>query len=138
MAGTEGQYPEVVEYMNEVPCFNSYNNIKLVRLEDGYAEGRVELSCNSMNPNGKVHGGLLFACSDYIGGFVACTDNKAAVTESGNISFLRPATGDYLTVKATPVKLGAKVAIVDVCVYDDHEKLVSKGTFTYFSMLNDF
>lgn len=138
MAGTQGEYPEVVEYMNEVPCFNSHNNIKLVRLEDGYAEGRVELDCNSMNPNGKVHGGLLFACSDYIGGFVACTDNKAAVTESGNISFLRPANGDYLIVKAVPVKLGAKVAIVDVCVYDDHEKLVSKGTFTYFYMLNDF
>ena len=132
MAGTQGQYPEVVEYMNEVPCFNSYNNIKLVRLEDGYAEGRVELSCNSMNPNGKVHGGLLFACSDYIGGFVACTDNKAAVTESGN------ACGDYLTVKAYPVKLGEKVAVVDVCVYDDRERLISKGTFTYFYMLSDF
>ncbi len=134
----ESKYQSVIDYMSDIDCFNSYNHIKLTKLEDGYAEGRVELDCNSMNPNGKVHGGLLFAASDYIGGFVACTDKKACVTESGNISFLRPACGDYLVLKAAPVKIGSKVAVVDVCAYDDREKLVSKGTFTYFFMEKDF
>lgn len=134
----ESKYQGVIDYMSDIECFNSHNKIKLVKLEDGYAEGRVLLDCNSMNPNGKVHGGLLFAASDYIGGFVACTDKKACVTESGNISFLRPGGGDYLTIKASPVKIGAKVAVIDVSAYDDRERLVSKGTFTYFFMDKDF
>ena len=132
------KYQHVIDYMKDIPCFNTHNNILLTVLEDDYAEGRVELDCFSMNPNGKVHGGLLYAASDYVGGFVACLDDKACVTESGSIHYLRPGTGDYLTVKAWPVKIGKKVAVVDVSIFDDHERIVSKGTFTYFFMTDDF
>ncbi len=132
MSETTREYPEVVEYMSNVDCFNSYNNIKLTVLRDDYAEGQVMLSQNSMNPNGKVHGGLLFAAADYVGGFVAGKNGRNCVTQSGNISFLRPADGQFLIVKALPVKVGQKLAVVDVCIYDDEDKLVAKCTNTYF------
>lgn len=132
------KYQHVIDYMNEIPGFNSQNKIYLTVLEDGYAEGRVDLDCYSMNTNGHVHGGLIYAASDYVGGFAACRDDRAGVTESGSIHYLRPGLGDYLTVKAWSVKVGKKVAVVDVCVYDDHEKLLTKGTFTYFFMTEDF
>jgi acyl-CoA thioesterase len=132
------KYQHVIDYMKDIPCFNSQNKILLTVLEDDYAEGRVELDCYSMNTNGHVHGGLLYSASDYIGGFAACRDDKACVTESGSINYLRPGTGDYLTVKAWPVKIGKKVAVVDVSVFDDRERLLTKGTFTYFFMTEDF
>lgn len=123
-------YQRIIDYMRDVDCFNLYNNIELTKMEDGYAEGRCILTNHSMNPNGKVHGGLLFALADYVGGF--CIGNRNCVTQGANISYLRPADGEYLIAKATPIKVGKRVAVVDVCVYDDKEVLVSKSTNTYF------
>lgn len=126
------KYQAVIEYMSNIDCFNSYNGIKLTKLEDNYAEGCAELTGNSLNPNGKVHGGLIFALSDYIGGFVASGDRRSCVTQGASFSFLRPAIGAYLTSKAEAIKIGSNLAIVDVSTYDDQDKLVAKGTFTYF------
>ncbi len=131
------QYQHVIDYMKTIDCFNSYNGIRLTHFRDGYAEGRVELTKNSLNPNGKVHGGLMFAMSDYIGGFVASADDRPCVTQGSSFNFLRPAAGEYLICRAEPVKIGSRLAIVDVSVFDDREKLVAKGTFTYCYMLGD-
>lgn len=126
------EYPRVVEYMNKVHCFNDHNNIELTYLKDGYAEGKVLISRNSLNPYGNVHGGLLYAAADYVGGFAATGDSRNAVTQSGNINFLLPTSGEYLDIKATVVKSGKKVAVVEICIYDDQGRLTATCTNTYF------
>ena len=134
---TMEQYQGVIDYLHDIDCFNSYNGIYLTHFRDGYAQGKVKLTKNSLNPNGKVHGGLMFAMCDYIGGFVASADDRACVTQGSSFNFLRPASGEYLICKAEPVKIGSRLAIVEVSVFDDNDRLVAKGTFTYCYMTGD-
>jgi acyl-CoA thioesterase len=132
------KYQAAIDYMNNLEGFNSHNGIHITKLEDTYAEARAELGAHSMNYAGNAHGGLLFSLSDFVGCFAASPCGRALVTQGASFSFLRPASGKYVVSKATPIKVGSQTAIVDVSTYDDKDKLVAKGTFTYHFMDKDF
>ena len=48
-----------------------------------------------------------------------------------NISYIRVATGVYITVDATVLRKGRTMCFVDVDIKDDHERLVAKGRIAY-------
>ena len=128
----EERYERMVEYMNTVPDFNLHNGIKLLKLADNFAECRVELTPNEMNSQGIAHGGIVFAICDVAAGFAGAFMDRRLVTQGANINFLRPASGEYLTARAEPVKVGKTVSVVEARAYDDQERLVAQATYTLF------
>lgn len=122
---------KMIDYMNDVKDFNFHNGIKIVKISKGYAECRAELNPESNNAQGIAHGGLIFALADVASGYAADDDDRECVTSNGNINFLRPAMGSYLSAVAKPIKTGKKISVVECSVTDDRGKLVALATFTY-------
>ena len=94
--------------------------------------GVLEIGPNSINPHGNVHGGALATLADTVGGCCACSRGGVCVTASSSMEFLRPANGSMITCIATPKKLGRTLAVVQTDLFNDSEKLVATGTFTFF------
>lgn len=131
------KYQRAMDYANGIPDFNYHNGLKLTLVEDNYAEARVELTMNSMNPQGIAHGGLLFALCDFVGGWSVCGDSKRLVTQDGSFNFLRPVRGSFVRAEGRPVKVGRTIAVVDTLAYDEEDSLVARGTFTYFILSHE-
>ena len=112
--------------------FSYENGVTVTHVEPGRAEGVLEVGPNSINPHGNVHGGALSTLADTVGGCCACSKGGVCVTASSSMEFLRPANGSMITCIATSKKLGRTLAVVQTDLFNDSEKLVATGTFTFF------
>ena len=108
------------------------NNYNIVKVEEHYCEMEAIISDSSKNPYGIAHGGFIFGLADTAAGIAAMTDERTAVTVNSNIDYLKPGKGDKLIAKASVVKPGKSIAVVDVLIYDSSLDLVSKASVTYF------
>lgn len=114
--------------------FSTANGIFVTKIEPGRAEGLLQVTRDSLNPHGKVHGGALAALADTVGGNCACARGRSCVTASQSMEFLRPAEGPYITCVATPKKEGHTLSVIQVELSNAEGKLVATGTFTFFMM----
>ena len=114
--------------------FSYENGILVTKIEPGRAEGILNVSENSLNPHGMVHGGALAALADTVGGSCACARGRSCVTAGSSMEFLRPAEGPAITCVATPKKEGRTLSVIQVELSNAQGKLVATGTFTFFMM----
>lgn len=113
--------------------FIEYNGYQLVHEEKGKScELRVDLKDESLNPYGFAHGGLIFGLGDTAMGLVAYSTGRGAVTQSSNITFLRPTTGSYLVAKAQMIKDGKKVCFLNCDFFDENDKLTATMNGSYY------
>ena len=117
---------------NQPHKFAYENGIVVTKVEPGRAEGVLHVEENTLNHIRKVHGGALATLADTVGGCCACSRGGVCVTASSSMEFLRPANGSMITCIATPKKLGRTLAVVQTDLFNDSEKLVATGTFTFF------
>ena len=102
--------------------------------EPGRAVGVLEIEDRMLNPYGAIHGGVLFALSDTVGGTAAMSRGFYIVTSTGTIHYLQGTHHSRkITAQAEEVKHGKTLSIYDVNMTDEHDKLVAKATMTYFS-----
>lgn len=82
--------------------------------------------------SGQFHGGPVSALIDTAGDFAVSIISKAAVpTINFGVDFLRPSSGAFLIAKAMVRRVGRTVAVADVEVYDDRERLTAIGRGCY-------
>lgn len=121
-----------IAFVNAPHQFSYENGIVVTKVEPGYAEGTLTIGPNSFNPYGIVHGGALNTLIDTVAGCCACSKGGGCVTSNCTMEFLRAATGKQLRCVATPKKLGRTLSVVQAEVYNDEDKLVATGTYTFF------
>ena len=128
------EYKDLIDYANGIEDYNQCNHIKLTELRENYAEVRVELCDDSFNPQGFVHGGLLFAVCDVATGYAVSGDWRRCVTASSSFSFLHEVRVGQKFIRAVgePLKVGKRTAVVEGRVYDENDRLVATGAFNYF------
>ena len=81
---------------------------------------------------GQFHGGPLASFIDVVGDFaIGMLVGGGVPTINLRIDYLRPATGKQLTGTAKVRRAGRTVAVVDIDVVDDQNKLVAIGRGTY-------
>ena len=98
-----------------------------------FETGAMEMSCpaggNSSRYDGapQAHGGAIAALIDTIATF-ACSAllGRGVPTASIRVDYLRPAGGELLVAKATVIRAGRTLALVDVIV-ETEGKLVATG-----------
>ena len=95
------------------------NGIHLIRTEEDGAEGIMMIRNSNRQQYGTVHGGVLVAFADSIGGHSLIAHGKICVTQGSTVNFLRPAAGEYL------------VCVVSVEQYNDRGDLVTTALFTF-------
>ena len=87
---------------------------------------RAELERNT--GDAQFHGGVIASLIDTAGAFaVIMGTRKPGPTINFSVDYLRPSGGSRLTAKATVRRAGKTVAVVDVDVYDDQDRLTAVG-----------
>ena len=103
--------------------------------EPGVGFAHVDIGPNHLNPNGVVHGAVLFALVDTAMGksTMSVVDEPGHYCASIEVSlrFIRPAVAGRVTATATVVKRGRHVAHLEARVVDDAERLVATGAGTF-------
>jgi uncharacterized protein (TIGR00369 family) len=132
--------PEVLrQVMEDLIPFNRYLGVKLADARKGFARleipFREELIGDPMRP--ALHGGVLSALADAAGGGAVWTgieDDRARVsTIDLRIDYLRPARLVTLVAEATVVRLGNRVGVADVRMFnaDAPDDTIATGKGVY-------
>jgi acyl-CoA thioesterase len=103
--------------------------------EAGIGIARVDVGPDHLNPNGVVHGAVLFALVDTAMGkaTMSVVDEPGRYCASIEVSlrFIRPAVAGALTATATVVKRGRSVVHLEARVLGDDDRLVGTATGTF-------
>lgn len=119
-------------YMNESAGFNRHNGIVFTVVEEGYCECEVEMTRESLNPQGVAHGSLLFTLCDCVTGMATATTGRSMLTQSATIHYLRPGVAGKLTAKSRLIKNGRNTALCVGEVFDANGKLLVTSQFEVF------
>ena len=130
-------YQKLAEQRNSTNNFARHVGITTTKIEHGYAEVRMELQPFHLNPTGIVHGGALYTMADVVVGSANASLGTHGVTVDGEYHYLSPAANmKELTAVAKCVKEGGKICVFDVEVLSETGKLIGKGTFTTYRLLD--
>lgn len=124
---------QMMNYFEENVSFIKHNNIHIKSIDKDKVELYANLTDESFNPYGSVHGGLIFGLADTAMGSLALLTGRKAVTVDSNISYLKPCKGKMIKCVATPVKVGKTIAVFSANIYNDKDELaaVVNGNFMF-------
>lgn len=126
---------ELIEERNTKNAFMALLGIKITDMAEGYAAGEIILGRQHKNLIGTAHGGCIFSLADSVVGAAAVSLGNRSTTVTTDFHYLAPAlNNEKLTAEATLIKNGKTIVVFDVAVRDEQNKLLAKGTFTYFNL----
>lgn len=103
--------------------------------QPGVGFAHVDVGPDHLNPNGVVHGAVLFALVDTAMGksTMSVVDEPGRYCASIEVSlrFIRPAVAGRLTAVATVIKRGRNVVHLDARVTGDDERLIATAAGTF-------
>ncbi len=109
------------------------SGIYLRDIEEGKAELVLPYSDKSLRPGGTIAGPFMMMLADVCMFAVVLSllgEIKLAVTTSLNINFLRKPAECELVARGNIIKLGKRLAVVEVSIYSE-ENIVAHATGTY-------
>ena len=125
-------YQKILEGRNKCSGFLRTVGFRVTDIGHLYAKAEIELGEQHNNPMGSTHGGVTFTMADTVGGVCANTMGMTTVTINGDIHFLNAAINcKRLIGEATPVKVGKRIAVIQVMITDDTGKEIAMATMTY-------
>lgn len=109
------------------------SDVYLRTIEPGKAEMVLPYSDHSIRPGGTIAGPFMMMLADVCMYAVVLSllgELKLAVTTSLNINFLRKPANTDLVARGSIIKLGKRLAVIEVSIYSD-EDIVAHATGTY-------
>jgi uncharacterized protein (TIGR00369 family) len=106
--------------------------VEVVSVSEGVCETALTVQPRHLQQNGFVHAGVGAAMADHTAGGAAGTlagEGMGVLTTEYSIHFLRPAKGARMRCRATVLKPGKRLSIVEAEIFCD-EVLVAKMTAT--------
>jgi len=102
-------------------------------IEPGHAVTRLRIGETHLNPNGVVHGGVLFTMIDTGMGLAVVTvlDGNRCASIEVHLRFLSAAASGVMEAHSTVVRRGGRVVHVESRVHDEAGTLVATGTGTF-------
>ncbi len=103
-------------------------------VEPGHAIARLEVSEDLLNPNGVVHGGVLFTMVDTAMGKATMTsleEGQRCASIEIQMRFLRPVSAGKLEADTTVIRRGRKITHLESRIRDSDGVLVAIGAGTY-------
>lgn len=125
----------ILKFRNNFEGATKYIGIELTEVTAGRAKGQIMIEKHHVNPIGSVHGGIIFALADTVGGVAAWTHGHVVTTANGTVHFLNAARNvKKITAEAVELKAGKKLLVYDVYVRDEQDRLLSKLTMEYYNL----
>ena len=92
-------------------------NIKVTKLEKGYAVAEMKISSKYDNFFSITHGGAIFSLVDVTFGTAANSYGNVAVALSMNINYIKPSlAGDLLRAEAVEISRSRRIATYNIIV----------------------
>lgn len=115
--------------------YGMHDGIELTKLSEGFAEARMAVTPDLINPYNVVHGGALFSIADIAGGAAAASHDVAAVTLDADLHFMRPALNcKTIVARAEEIKFGRRAMVFRLQVMNEVETVLAEGIFTYMTI----
>lgn len=118
--------------VNEQNGFLKHNDIIILESNEKTSKVKMNISENSLNPYGIVHGGLIFSMGDTVMGITIRSTGRDAVTLDGTINYLKPGKGKYLIATSKVIKVGKTTSVLMANIYNDKEELIAVMSATYY------
>ena len=118
--------------LNEQNGFLKHNDIIILESNEKTSKVKMNISENSLNPYGIVHGGLIFSMGDTVMGITIRSTGRDAVTLDGTINYLKPGKGKYLIATSEVIKVGKTTSVLMANIYNDKEELIAVMSATYY------
>ena len=125
-------YKKLLNARNTFHGFIHTVGFQLTELDYLYAKAEINLTDIHRNPIGSVHGGVAYTLADTVGGACCNTVGKACTTISGNMNYLNAAMNcEKLIGEATPIKVGKRIAVIQVQITNEMGRDIAHATMTY-------
>ncbi len=100
----------------------------------GHGVAHIEIGSDHLNPNGVVHGAVLFALADTAMGkstMNVIDDGVFCASVEVSLRFVRPASEGHLYATATVIKRGRSLLHLEAKIMGDDERLVATAAGTF-------
>lgn len=109
--------------------------IEILHVENDVLTGRMPVDKRTRQYMGIIHGGASAAFAETLGsiaGYLTLDENGGESVFGTEIqaSHLRPATTDFVTGKARPIKLGKTLQVWEIEIFDANQMLVCHAKLT--------
>jgi uncharacterized protein (TIGR00369 family) len=130
---------KTVEMMLEDPRFKKVKNLALHQFfgisdwysKDGQARLSIKVNASTANPNGMLHGGVIYALCDvsaYIALLGILPPNMDAVTHDIHVSVLRPVhASQKVTFNAKVIKPGKRICFIESVAMVEDRVIATAG-----------
>jgi acyl-CoA thioesterase len=112
-----------------------YLGMELAGDELGVGLAHVDVGPDHLNPNGVVHGAVLFALVDTAMGkatmSVISEPDRYCASIEVSLRFIRPAVAGGVSATATVIKRGRHVVHLEATVVGDDQRLIATATGTF-------
>lgn len=125
-------FAKVADFLNEMDRFGKFNNMKIVKISEGYSEAILEVDEKHLNGLNIVQGGAMYTLADLAFAGAINSFGLKSVGMSSSSSFVRPGSGKLIKAIAKVVNKGRQTAVFDVDVFNENGKLLVHSTFTGF------
>lgn len=106
---------------------SAWFGITLRSVAPGRACMRLTIQPEHLNGHGTCHGGVIFALADTAFAVACNSDNRRAVAQHNQISYLSPGQlGETLTAQATVISQAGRTGITDVTVTADEGRVIAQ------------
>lgn len=112
----------------------AFLGLELEEVAAGHARGRITIGDEHLNPNGVVHGAVLFALVDTAMGQATMSvlpEGQYCATVDVQLRFIRPATEGALLADVSVLKRGRSIVHLDGRVHDADERLIATAAGTF-------
>ena len=128
---------QLMERLNSSSMFLQSNDMRVTEVRQGYAKVEMIIDEQILNIHGFVHGGALFSLADTVAGAASFATGRDSVTLTGTINYIKPGRGGKLIGIAQEISRGRTTGVYEVFIFNDHNTLLSKATFTMFFLDSD-
>ena len=102
---------------------------------EGRARFELDVGARHLNPNGTLHGGVIYSVADTAMGaalFSRLEPGEQCATLEIKMNYLVPVTGGSIAAEAVVVARTKRVGVIEAKVYGDGDTLVALATGTFY------
>ncbi|MGI6657176.1 MAG: hotdog fold thioesterase [Desulfobulbus sp.] len=107
--------------------------IEFTAIGPDFLEARMPVDQRTQQPAGLLHGGASAALAETVGGaaaYLCVEEGYVCVGLEINANHVRPATGGWVTGRATPLHLGRTTQVWHILIRDEQKRLVCVSRLT--------
>ena len=102
---------------------------------DGRARFELAVDTKHLNPNGVLHGGVIYSLADTAMGaalFSLLDGQDRCSTLEIKMSYLQPVTGGSIAAEASVVQRTKRIGVLEARVFGDGDQMVALATGTFY------